>query len=142
MCQRSNFLRRPLYIALGKINCMSSVHELIPLVVNCAASKGAIIHAKPRSRIWRPKNLNSICPGAIQTPINRAAWETPEAFNSLMSLIPVLADRYWHISSPLTILTITGSSMSIDRGIPFLKDLLLEVEHIKKIVRISKGIFF
>jgi glucose 1-dehydrogenase len=32
--------------------------------------------------------VNSIGPGAIQTPINRAAWETPEAMNSLLELIP------------------------------------------------------
>ncbi len=32
--------------------------------------------------------VNSICPGAIRTPINRTAWETPEAYNDLMKLIP------------------------------------------------------
>ncbi len=32
--------------------------------------------------------VNSICPGAIRTPINRAAWSTPEAYNDLMKLIP------------------------------------------------------
>lgn len=32
--------------------------------------------------------VNSICPGAIQTPINKDAWETPEALNDLMKLIP------------------------------------------------------
>lgn len=32
--------------------------------------------------------VNSICPGAIQTPINKEAWETPEALNQLMKLIP------------------------------------------------------
>ena len=32
--------------------------------------------------------VNSICPGAIRTPINRPAWETPEAYDALMSLIP------------------------------------------------------
>lgn len=31
---------------------------------------------------------NSICPGAIKTPINRDAWETPEAYNKLLELIP------------------------------------------------------
>ena len=32
--------------------------------------------------------VNSICPGAIRTPINRSAWETPEALQELMKLIP------------------------------------------------------
>ncbi len=31
---------------------------------------------------------NSIAPGAIATPINRAAWETPEALDKLHKLIP------------------------------------------------------
>jgi len=37
-----------------------------------------------------PKKIrvNSIGPGAIKTPINRAAWETPEALASLLTLIP------------------------------------------------------
>ena len=32
--------------------------------------------------------VNSIAPGAIRTPINRAAWETPEAEAKLLNLIP------------------------------------------------------
>ena len=32
--------------------------------------------------------VNSICPGAIRTPINKPAWETPEALESLMKLVP------------------------------------------------------
>ena len=32
--------------------------------------------------------INSICPGAIQTPINRSAWDTPEALEKLLTLIP------------------------------------------------------
>jgi glucose 1-dehydrogenase len=32
--------------------------------------------------------VNSIAPGAIQTPINRNAWETPEALAALLTLIP------------------------------------------------------
>ena len=36
---------------------------------------------------WRIR-VNSICPGAIRTPINRAAWATPEAYSDLLKLIP------------------------------------------------------
>jgi glucose 1-dehydrogenase len=32
--------------------------------------------------------VNSISPGAIRTPINREAWETPAAYDDLMKLIP------------------------------------------------------
>jgi len=32
--------------------------------------------------------VNGICPGAIRTPINTSAWSTPEAYESLMTLIP------------------------------------------------------
>jgi glucose 1-dehydrogenase len=32
--------------------------------------------------------VNSICPGAIRTPINRQAWATPEAYRDLLKLIP------------------------------------------------------
>ena len=31
---------------------------------------------------------NGVAPGAIRTPINRAAWETPDAYARLMSLVP------------------------------------------------------
>ena len=33
--------------------------------------------------------VNSITPGAIRTPINTAAWNTPEAYQDLLKLIPV-----------------------------------------------------
>jgi glucose 1-dehydrogenase len=32
--------------------------------------------------------VNSIAPGAIRTPINRSAWDTPEALAELLKLIP------------------------------------------------------
>jgi len=37
-----------------------------------------------------PQNIrvNSIAPGAVQTPINRAAWDTPAALKALLELIP------------------------------------------------------
>src|SRR2546430_6990257 len=77
----------------GKIICMSSVHEVIPWAghVNYAASKGAVMlmmkslaQEVARERI----RVNSIAPGAIRTPINRAAWEAPDALAGLLALIP------------------------------------------------------
>ena len=32
--------------------------------------------------------VNAIAPGAIRTPINTAAWTTPEAYADLMTLVP------------------------------------------------------
>jgi glucose 1-dehydrogenase len=80
-------------VALGKIICMSSVHELIPWAghVNYAASKGGVmLLMKSLAQELGPMKIrvNSIAPGAIKTPINRMAWETPEAEQRLLRLIP------------------------------------------------------
>jgi len=79
--------------AAGKIICMSSVHETIPWAghVNYAASKGGVkLFMQSLAQELAPQKIriNSIGPGAIQTPINRSAWETPEALSSLLTLIP------------------------------------------------------
>ncbi|MBK9984765.1 MAG: SDR family oxidoreductase [Saprospiraceae bacterium] len=79
--------------ALGKIICMSSVHELIPWAghINYAASKGGVmLMMKSLAQELGPMKIrvNSIAPGAIKTPINRMAWETPEAEKRLLRLIP------------------------------------------------------
>lgn len=79
--------------ALGKILCMSSVHEVIPWAghANYAASKGGVaLLMKTLAQELAPQRIrvNSIAPGAIRTPINRAAWETPEALERLLRLIP------------------------------------------------------
>jgi len=79
--------------AAGKIIHMSSVHELIPWAghANYAASKGGLmLMMKSIAQEYAHKKIriNSICPGAIQTPINRQAWDTPEALNALLTLIP------------------------------------------------------
>ena len=79
--------------AAGKIVCISSVHEVIPWAghVNYAASKGGMkLFMQSLAQELAPHRIrvNSIAPGAIQTPINRAAWETPAALASLLALIP------------------------------------------------------
>jgi glucose 1-dehydrogenase len=100
LCAREairEFLRRgprpDVSSALGKIICMSSVHEVIPWGghANYAASKGGIyMMMKSLAQEYGPKKIrvNSIGPGAIKTPINRPAWETPEAEAKLLTLIP------------------------------------------------------
>ena len=79
--------------AAGKIICMSSVHEIIPWAGhgNYAASKGGVmLFAKSLAQEVAEDGIrvNSIAPGAIRTPINRAAWETKQAYNALMELVP------------------------------------------------------
>lgn len=134
LCAREavkEFLKRGMTdrsLALGKIICMSSVHEVIPWAghANYASSKGAIkMMMQTLAQEYGPQKIrvNSICPGAIQTPINKAAWSTPAAYNSLMTLIP-----YNRIGTPADIGKlavflasddsdyITGASIFIDGG--------------------------
>jgi glucose 1-dehydrogenase len=100
LCAREavkEFLRRGLRpevsASLGKIVHMSSVHETIPWGghVNYASSKGGILQLmKSLAQEVAPMKIrvNSIGPGAIKTPINRSAWDTPEAEEKLLTLIP------------------------------------------------------
>ena len=114
--------------AAGKIICISSVHEVIPWAghVNYAASKGGVmLMMKSLAQEVAPQRIrvNSISPGAIRTPINTAAWSTPEAYAALMRLIP-----YKRIGEPDDIGKaaiflasdesdyITGTSMYVDGG--------------------------
>jgi glucose 1-dehydrogenase len=86
-------VRKEVSCAAGKIICISSVHEVIPWAghVNYAASKGGVmLMMKSIAQEVAPHRIrvNSICPGAIRTPINREAWETPGAYADLLKLIP------------------------------------------------------
>ena len=79
--------------AAGKIICMSSVHETIPWAghVNYAASKGGVmLMMKSIAQEVAPYRIrvNSIAPGAIRTPINTDAWQGPEAYEALMTMVP------------------------------------------------------
>jgi glucose 1-dehydrogenase len=115
-------------VAAGKIICISSVHEVIPWSThaNYAASKGGIMMMmRSLAQEVAPLRIrvNSICPGAIRTPINAAAWTTPAAYASLMTHIP-----YHRIGEPEDIGRvavmlasdlsdyITGASIFVDGG--------------------------
>ncbi|MFF9646366.1 SDR family oxidoreductase [Kitasatospora aureofaciens] len=79
--------------AAGKIICMSSVHQLIPWAghVNYAASKGGVqMMMATLAQELAPHRIrvNAVAPGAIRTPINRDAWDTPDAEKDLLQLIP------------------------------------------------------
>lgn len=100
LCAREaarEFLRRGIVKersrAAGKIICVSSVHEVIPWSghVNYATSKGGIMmFMKSLAQELAPKKIrvNSIGPGAIQTPINKSAWDNPQSLQRLLTLIP------------------------------------------------------
>ncbi len=114
--------------ALGKILCMSSVHDVIPWAghVNYAASKGGVmLMMKSVAQEVAPLRIrvNSISPGAIRTPINVEAWGTEAAYNELMKLVP-----YKRIGEPDDIARaavflasddsdyITGTTLYVDGG--------------------------
>jgi glucose 1-dehydrogenase len=86
-------VRPEISCSAGKILCVSSVHEVIPWAghVNYAASKGGVmLMMKSIAQEVAPYRIrvNSICPGAIRTPINMEAWGTPQAYSELLKLIP------------------------------------------------------
>lgn len=90
---KKNGVNRQISCAAGKIICISSVHEVIPWAghVNYAASKGGVmLMMKSIAQEVAPYRIrvNSICPGAIKTPINTSAWSTPAAEKELLKLIP------------------------------------------------------
>ncbi|MFF0157929.1 SDR family oxidoreductase [Streptomyces sp. NPDC005263] len=77
----------------GKIICMSSVHQIIPWAghANYAASKGGVqMLMTTLAQELAPHGIrvNAVAPGAIRTPINRSAWDTPEAEADLLRLVP------------------------------------------------------
>lgn len=100
LCQREaarEFVRRGvderISVAAGKLICMSSVHQQIPWAghVNYAASKGGIkLLMESMAQELAPHRIrvNGIAPGAIRTPINTPAWESPQAYEELMTLVP------------------------------------------------------
>lgn len=114
--------------AAGKIICMSSVHEQIPWAghANYAASKGGVMMLmKSLAQEMAPQRIrvNGIAPGAIRTPINTAAWQTAEAYESLMTLVPykrigepedVAQAAIWLSSEAADY--VTGATLFIDGG--------------------------
>jgi glucose 1-dehydrogenase len=89
--------------SLGKILCVSSVHDVIPWAghANYAASKGGVsllMKTMAQELAQHGIRVNAISPGAIKTPINTAAWATPDAEKGLLRLIP-----YGRVGEPVDI---------------------------------------
>ncbi|MET8131600.1 MULTISPECIES: SDR family oxidoreductase [unclassified Streptomyces] len=112
----------------GKIVCMSSVHQIIPWSghLNYAASKGGVLMLmQTLAQELGPHGVrvNAVAPGAIKTPINRSAWETPEAEAELLKLIPYrrVGDPE-DIAAAVTVLVsdlmdyVVGTTLFVDGG--------------------------
>ncbi|MFF7651150.1 SDR family oxidoreductase [Streptomyces sp. NPDC007983] len=114
--------------AAGKIICMSSVHQIIPWAghVNYASSKGGVsMMMQTMAQELAPQKIrvNAVAPGAIKTPINRDAWDTEDARNALLELIP-----YGRIGEPRDIASaavvlasdlcdyVVGTTLYVDGG--------------------------
>ena len=135
LCARAavrEFLRRgpqpEVSSATGKIICMSSVHQEIPwaLEANYAASKGGVMllmQSLAQELAIHRIRVNAIAPGAIQTAINRAAWNEPEALDELLKLIPYgrigqpqdIANGVLFLASDLSDY-VTGTTLVVDGG--------------------------
>jgi glucose 1-dehydrogenase len=112
----------------GKIVCMSSVHQIVPWSghVNYASSKGGVgMMMQTLAQELAPHHIrvNAVAPGAIRTPINTAAWDTPEAEAELLKLIPYrrvgdpedIADAVVAITSDL-LDYVVGTTLYVDGG--------------------------
>ncbi|MFG2434019.1 SDR family oxidoreductase [Streptomyces sp. NPDC048508] len=112
----------------GKIVCMSSVHQLIPWSghLNYAASKGGVLMLmQTLAQELGPQGIrvNAVAPGAIKTPINRSAWDTPEAEQELLRLIPYRrVGEPEDIATAVTVLAsdlmdyVVGTTLFVDGG--------------------------
>ena len=91
-----------------------------------AASKGGVmLMMRSIAQEVAPYRIrvNAISPGAIRTPINTAAWETPEAYADLMRLVPykrigeaedIARAAVWLASDEADY--VTGATLYIDGG--------------------------
>ncbi|WP_046180287.1 SDR family oxidoreductase [Domibacillus tundrae] len=112
----------------GTVINMSSVHEVIPWphFVHYAASKGGVkMLTQTLALEYAPKGIriNSIGPGAIDTPINAGKFSDPKAKADVESLIPmgyigkpeeIAAVAAWLASSESSY--VTGVTLFADGG--------------------------
>ncbi|WP_280665221.1 MULTISPECIES: SDR family oxidoreductase [unclassified Kitasatospora] len=112
----------------GKIICMSSVHQIVPWSghVNYASSKGGVgmlMQTLAQELAPHKIRVNAVAPGAIRTPINKDAWETPQAEADLLRLIPYgrvgdpddIADAVVALASDL-LDYVVGATLYVDGG--------------------------
>jgi glucose 1-dehydrogenase len=114
--------------AAGKIICMSSVHDEIAWAghVNYATAKGGVkmmMESMAQELAQDKIRVNAISPGAIQTNINKDAWDDPESLQQLLTLIPYgRIGQGEDIANTCTFLCsdaadyITGATIYVDGG--------------------------
>ncbi len=112
----------------GTIIAMSSVHEVIPWAghINYASAKGGVrmLTRSLAQEVASDKiRVNAIAPGAIKTPINKEAWDSQEALDKLLRLIPygrigepedVARAAVWLASDDADY--VTGTTLFVDGG--------------------------
>jgi len=115
--------------AAGKIVCVSSIHQSVAWAghANYTASKGGVMMLMKSAALeLAPKRIrvNAIAPGAIRTPINEAAWRTPEAYDALKAIIPdgrigeaeeIAQAAVWLSSDAADY--VTGATLTMDGGL-------------------------
>ncbi len=112
----------------GAIVTMSSVHEIIPWAghINYASAKGGarmLTRSLAQEVAAEGIRVNAVAPGAIRTPINKEAWDSEEALEKLLRLIP-----YGRIGEPEDVARavvwlasdaadyVTGTTLFVDGG--------------------------
>ncbi|OPG95633.1 sugar dehydrogenase [Chryseobacterium mucoviscidosis] len=112
----------------GRIINISSVHEVIPWphFLHYAASKGGVkMMTETLALEFAPKGIrvNSIAPGAINTPINAVKFANPKLRTSVEDLVPlgyigkpeeIAAAAVWLSSSESSY--VTGITLFVDGG--------------------------
>lgn len=114
--------------AAGKIVFMGSVHQRIPWAkhANYAASKGGttlLVESLAQEFADRRIRVNAVAPGAIRTSINRDAWESQQALDALLTMIPYgRIGETDDVSNAIAWLCsdesdyVTGTTLTIDGG--------------------------
>ncbi|MGQ0741051.1 MAG: SDR family oxidoreductase [Alphaproteobacteria bacterium] len=114
--------------ALGKIICMSSVHQAIPWAghVNYAASKGGtmlMMKSLAQEVAGKKIRINGIAPGMIKANINREIWSDPAKAKEVLKLVPygrmgepedVAKAALWLASDEPDF--VTGTTLFVDGG--------------------------
>lgn len=120
--------------ALGKVLFITSVHQRIPWTghANYAAAKGGVrmlMETMAQELADQKIRVNAIAPGAIKTPINTAAWDTPAAARKLLKQIPygrigevedIAASAVWLTSDAADY--VVGTTLFVDGGMSLYPD--------------------
>jgi glucose 1-dehydrogenase len=112
----------------GAIVNISSVHQVIPwggYAHYCAAKAGLDMMGKTLALELATERVrvNTVAPGAIQTPINKSVWDNPEMMKDLLRKIPTeRMGQTEEIASVVAFLCsdeasyMTGSTVFVDGG--------------------------